>query len=184
MWLTLEYLLGPIQQLPLTSCILKVSFLAWTLGEHCLIVPPSKGDISSLSKTEIDNFYSLATPRVVVGFLTGSWLSHFGQSVTLCARATRAILNYAPIEEYRQCFFPAECTQCPCSYCQVKTRWHIFANCSRFAHSPLTDPSLLVKDFVDFLKEHPNAFAFPPQEQPPPPSEPLWVLRCFAFLIL
>ena len=40
----------------------------------------------------------------------GSWLPHIGQSVTLCARATRAILNHAPIGEYRQCFFPAECT--------------------------------------------------------------------------
>jgi len=31
----------------------------------------------------------------------GSWLTHFGQSVTLCARAIRAILNHAPIGEYR-----------------------------------------------------------------------------------
>ena len=46
-----------------------MSFLAWTLGEHCLIVPPSKVDISSLSETGIDNFYSLATPKVVVAFL-------------------------------------------------------------------------------------------------------------------
>ena len=34
----------------------------------------------------------------------GSWLSHISQSVTLCARVTRAILNHAPIGEYRQCF--------------------------------------------------------------------------------
>ena len=51
----------------------------------------------------------------------GSWLTHIGQLVTLCARATRAILNHAPIGEYRQCFFPAECTQCPCGHCQVET---------------------------------------------------------------
>ena len=49
-----------------------------------------------------------------------SWLSYIGQSVTLYTRATRAILNYAPIEEYRQRFFPAECTQYPCGYCQVE----------------------------------------------------------------
>ena len=102
----------------------------------------------------------------------GSWLTYFGQSVTLCARATRAILNHAPIGEYRQRFFPAECTQCPCGHCQVETRRHIFANCSRFAHSPLIDPSLSIKDFVDFLKEHPSAFAFFPQERPPTPPEP------------
>ena len=47
----------------------------------------------------------------------GSWLTHIGQLVTLCARATRAILNHAPIGEYRQRFFPAECTQCPCGHC-------------------------------------------------------------------
>ena len=34
----------------------------------------------------------------------GSWLPHIGQSVTLCARATRAILNHAPIREYRHAF--------------------------------------------------------------------------------
>jgi len=53
---------------------------------------------------------------------SGSWLTYFGQSVTLCARATRAILNHAPIGEYRQRFFPAECTQCPSGHCQVETR--------------------------------------------------------------
>ena len=102
----------------------------------------------------------------------GSWLTHFGQLVTLCARATRAILNHAPIGEYRQRFFPAECTQCPCGHCQVETRRHIFANCSRFAHSPLIDPSPSIKDFVNFLKEHPSAFAFSSQERPPTPPEP------------
>ena len=44
-------------------------FLAWTLGEHCLIIPPFRVDIFSLSETGIDEFYSLATPRVVAGFL-------------------------------------------------------------------------------------------------------------------
>ena len=94
----------------------------------------------------------------------GSWLTYFGQSVTLCARATRAILNHAPIGEYRQCFFPAECTQCLCGYCQVETQQHIFTNCLRFAHSSLIDTSPSVKDFVDFLKKYSGTFAFSPQE--------------------
>ena len=102
----------------------------------------------------------------------GSWLTHIGQLVILCARATRAILNHAPIGEYRQCFFPAECTQCLCGHCQVETCQHIFVNCSRFAHSLLIDPSLSIEDFVNFLKEHPSAFAFSPQERPPTPPEP------------
>ena len=52
----------------------------------------------------------------------GSWLPFIAESVTLCARTTRAILNHAPIGEFRQCFFPAEYTQCPCGHCQVETR--------------------------------------------------------------
>ena len=92
----------------------------------------------------------------------GSWLPFIAESVTLCARATRAILNHAPIGEFRQRFFPAECTQCPCGHCQVETRRHILADCSRFAHAPLTDPLPSIKDFVKFLKEHPGAFAFAP----------------------
>ena len=90
----------------------------------------------------------------------GGWLPFIGESVTLCARATRAILNHAPIGEFRQRFFPAECTQCLCGHCQVETHRHIFANCRWFAYFPLTDLAPTVKDFVKFLKEHPNAFAF------------------------
>ena len=43
-------------------------------------------------------------------FKGGSWLTHFGPLVTLCARITKAILNHAPIGEYRQHFFPIEYT--------------------------------------------------------------------------
>jgi len=102
------------------------------------------------------------------------WLSFIGESVTLCARATRAILNHAPIREFRQRFFPAKCTQCPCGHCQVETCRHIFANCCWFAHFPLTDLVPTVKDFVKFLKEHPSAFAFPSQDRPSsePPEPP------------
>ena len=38
------------------------------------------------------------------------WLPFIGELVTLCARATWAILNHAPIGEFRQRFFPAGCT--------------------------------------------------------------------------
>ena len=50
-------------------------------------------------------------------FKSGSWLPHISQLVILYARVTRAILNHTPIGEYRQHFFPAECTQCLCSHC-------------------------------------------------------------------
>ena len=54
-----------------------MSFLTLTLGEHRLIVLPSKVDISSLSETGIDKFYSLATLKVVVGFLILASQSHY-----------------------------------------------------------------------------------------------------------
>jgi len=33
-------------------------------------------------------------------------MKHIGTSVSLCTRATRAILNHALIEEFRKRFFP------------------------------------------------------------------------------
>jgi len=97
-----------------------------------------------------------------------SWLPFIGESVTLCARVTRAILNYAPIGEFKQCFFPAECIHCPCGHCQVETRQYILADCSQFSHTPLTDHQPSLKDFVAFLKEHSSAFPFTPQDCLPP----------------
>ena len=93
-----------------------------------------------------------------------SWLPFIGELVTLYARATQAILNHAPIGEFRQCFFPAECTQCLYGYCQVEICQHILANCCQFSHTSLIDPLLSLKDFVKFLKEHPSAFAFTSQD--------------------
>ena len=51
----------------------------------------------------------------------GSWLPFIGKSVKLCARATWAILNYTPIGGFRQCFFPAECTQCSDFFSDVES---------------------------------------------------------------
>jgi len=36
------------------------------------------------------------------------WLQYFGHSNSLCTRATRAIVNYAPIGKYWLRFFPEE----------------------------------------------------------------------------
>jgi len=77
MWLILEWLLDFIQQLPSTFCTLKVLFLAWIPGENHLIVLLFKVNTSSLSETEIDKFCSLATPRVVVSFLTLASQSYY-----------------------------------------------------------------------------------------------------------
>ena len=116
------------------------------------------------------NIKNLLQPSYAKG---EGWLLFIGKSVTLCARATRAILNYASIGEFRQHFFPIEYTQCLCGHCLVETHRYIFANCHWFAHFPLTDLVPTVKDFVKFLKEHPSAFTFPSQDrlssEPPEP---------------
>ena len=52
----------------------------------------------------------------------GSWLQVFGHSNLLCARATRAITNHAPIEEYHLKFFLNEDFSCPYSLYPIKTR--------------------------------------------------------------
>ena len=62
----------------------------------------------------------------------GPWLQYFGQSNCLCARATRAIVNHAPIGEYRLRFFPMEEFACPCGVYPIGLRHHILYECKRF----------------------------------------------------
>ena len=60
------------------------------------------------------------------------WLQHFGHSNTLCARATRVIMNHAPIEEYWLRFFPNKEFSCLCSLYYIELRQHILYECRRF----------------------------------------------------
>ena len=113
-------------------------------------------------------------PRLPLSFLKGSnykpfqpfytkdssRLSFIGKLITLCTRATQAILNYTSIREFRQCFFPVEYTQCLYSHCQIEIYWYIFVNYCWFVYTFLTDLLLLVKDFVKFLEKHPSVFIF------------------------
>jgi len=52
----------------------------------------------------------------------GFWLQYFGHSNSLCTRATRAIVNYAPIGEYKLRFFPREEFAFPCSLYPIESR--------------------------------------------------------------
>jgi len=52
----------------------------------------------------------------------GPWLKYFGHSNSLCVRASRAIVNYAPIGEYRLRFFPREEFKCPCGHYLIEMR--------------------------------------------------------------
>jgi len=63
---------------------------------------------------------------------SGLWLQHFGHSNLLCTRATRAIINYAPIGEYRLRFFSKENFSCLCGLYLIKSQQHILYDCRRF----------------------------------------------------
>ena len=51
-----------------------------------------------------------------------SWLKFFGHSNLLCTRASRAIINHTPIEEYYLRFFPQEEFKCPCGQYLIEAR--------------------------------------------------------------
>ena len=89
----------------------------------------------------------------------GPWIKQFGHSNLLCARATRAITNHAPIGEYHLRFFPRENFSCPCRYYPIKTRHHILHDCRRFNKywNPLRHT---LSHLVAFLEFNPGAFSF------------------------
>jgi len=87
------------------------------------------------------------------------WLQVFGHSNSLCARATRAISNHAPIGEYWLRFFPNEDFKCPCNNYPIESKRHILHECRRFNRywNPRRDS---LNHFTMFLINNPNAFAF------------------------
>jgi len=58
----------------------------------------------------LDNDLNVVEPSYTKG---GLWLQLVGHSNLLCARATRAITNHAPIREYKLRFFPNMEFSCP-----------------------------------------------------------------------
>ena len=89
----------------------------------------------------------------------GPWLQMFGYFNSLCAHATRAISNHAPIGEYRLQFFPSLDFSCPCNNYPIETRRYILYECKRFNGywNPRRD---MLKHFVMFLIANLNAFTF------------------------
>ena len=52
----------------------------------------------------------------------GPWLLQFGHSNSLCAQASRAITNHAPIGEYQLRFFPMESFICLCGLYPIESK--------------------------------------------------------------
>jgi len=103
----------------------------------------------------LDNNFDTIEPAYTKG---GPWLQVFGHSNSLCARATRAITNHAPIGEFRLRFFPNKDFKCPCSY-PIESRRHILHECKRFNGywNPRRDS---LNHFTMFLITNPHTFAF------------------------
>ena len=89
----------------------------------------------------------------------GLWLQVFEHSNSLCARAVRAIINHAPIGEYRLRFFPNMDFTCLCNNYPIETRRHILHECQRFSGYWNSRRDTL-SHFVIFLSANLNAFAF------------------------
>ena len=99
----------------------------------------------------------------------GPWLQSFGYSNSLCAQATRAITNHAPIGKYCLWFFPNEDFKCPYGSYSIKTRRHILHKCTR--HNRYRNPRRdVLSHFVMFLSANPKAFAFIDNASPVDPS--------------
>ena len=104
----------------------------------------------------VDDNLNIIEPAYTKG---GPWLQVFGHSNLLCACATRAITNHAPIGEYYLRFFPNEDFKCPCGNYPIESRKHILHEYMRFNRywNPRRDS---LSHFTMFLIANPNAFAF------------------------
>jgi len=87
------------------------------------------------------------------------WLQQFGHSDSLCARATRAIINHASISKYCLRFSPREDFPCPCSIYPIETRRHILHECNIF-NKYWNHKRNTIAHFVLFLHFNPSAFSF------------------------
>ena len=97
---------------------------------------------------------------IELSYTKGSpWLQSFGHSNSLCTWATKAIINHAPIGEYRLCFFPKEDFKCPCGFYLTETRRHILYKCTIYNRywNPRRDT---LSHFIMFLSANSKAFAF------------------------
>ena len=85
-------------------------------------------------------------------------MENFGFSNSLCAQATWAITNHAPIGEYHLCFFPRENFKCPCGLYPIETKHHILYDCRRF-NKGWNSRRETISQFISFLENNLNAFS-------------------------
>ena len=103
----------------------------------------------------LDDNFDTIKPAYTKGEL---WLQVFGHSNSLCARATRAITNHAPIGEYWLRFFSNKDFKCSYSY-SIGSRRHILHECMRF-NGYWNSRRDFLNYFTMFLITNPYAFTF------------------------
>jgi len=87
------------------------------------------------------------------------WLKQFSHSNSLCARATRAVVNHTPTGEYWLGFFPNKDIVCSCGAYPIETRRHILHKCKRF-NNYWNLRRDTIAHFTLFLEYNNNAFFF------------------------
>ena len=95
-------------------------------------------------------------PLVSLNIKNSPWLQHFDYSNSLC---TRAIVNHAPIGEYRLRFFSKENFSCSCGLYPIKSQQHILYDCRRFNNYWNLRIDLIAY-FTLFLEFNSRAFLF------------------------
>ena len=63
-----------------------------------------------------------SNPLKLSAIKSSLWLQYFGHFYFLCTRATRAIINHAPISEYQLRFFSREEFACPYILYPIESR--------------------------------------------------------------
>ena len=126
---------------------------AWWLINQWKMTFQASDDKGRLFLELVDDKNNPLEPSYAKG---GTWLRHFGHSNSLCARASRAIVNHAPTGEYRLRFFPNETFHCPCGSYPIETRRHILHDCNNY-WNPRRDS---ISHFILFLEFNSSAFSF------------------------
>ena len=86
-------------------------------------------------------------------------IKYFGHLNSLCARATKAIINHTPIGEYHLSFFSLIKTSVMCSDYPIELRHHILHDYRRF-NNYWNLRRDIISHFVFFLELNSNYFSF------------------------
>jgi len=91
-------------------------------------------------------------------------MSQIGHSVTLCTRATRPILEHAPMGEFRAIFFPNEPTAYPCDEAALEIRLHLHG-LPQIHQGPYNEPNTTPQGLHSIPFIQPTCLRFSPSQE-------------------